>query len=196
MNLPADPSAKRDVRDRILAARAAISAKGKVAADEALARHAGALPVRDRTVCAYVPTRREPGSTSLLAALTAAGARVLLPVAREAGPMNWAEFTGDEQLVSAPFGLREPSGPALPPEVVATATWLLVPALAVDRDGVRLGRGAGFYDRTLGLAAPDARIVAVVFDHELVTQLPSEPHDKKVGWALTPGYGLVQLGRE
>jgi 5-formyltetrahydrofolate cyclo-ligase len=147
-------------------------------------------------VCAYVPTHREPRSASLLAALTAAGARVLLPVAREPGPLRWAEFTGDEQLVSAPFGLREPAGPARPPETVATAAWLLVPALAVDRAGIRLGRGAGFYDRTLGLAAPDARIVAVVFDHELVQQLPSEPHDMKVGWALTPGYGLVRLSGE
>lgn len=196
MNWPGDPPAKRDVRDRILAARAAISPTGKAAADEALARHARALDVRGQTVCAYVPTRREPGSTALLAALIAAGAKVLLPVAREPGAMRWAEYTGDEQLVSAPFGLREPDGPALPPDEVATATWLLVPALAVDRRGIRLGRGAGFYDRTLGLAAPEARIVAVVFDHELVAQLPSEPHDKKVGWVLTPGSGLVRLGWE
>jgi 5-formyltetrahydrofolate cyclo-ligase len=151
------------------------------------------LPVAGVTVCAYVPTRREPGSTDLVIALLSAGARVLLPVAREPGPMRWAEFTGVEQLVSAPFGLREPDGPALPPEEVASAAWLLVPALAVDRRGVRLGRGAGFYDRTLGLAAPEARIVAVVYDHELVAQLPDEAHDHRVGWALTPGAGLVRL---
>ena len=110
--------------------------------------------------------------------------------------MSWAEYTGDEHLVSAPFGLREPAGPTLPPEEVTTATWLLVPALAVDRHGVRLGRGAGFYDRTLSLAAPEARIVAVVYDHELVAQLPDEPHDHRVGWALTPSAGLIPLGGE
>ena len=80
-------------------------------------------------------------------------------------------------LSPAPFGLREPQEPWLPADAMADATAVLVPALAVDRAGVRLGRGAGFYDRTLPLADPAARLVAVVRDDELVDEVPAEAHD-------------------
>jgi len=70
---------------------------------------------------------------------------------------------------------------------------VLVPALAVDRRGVRLGRGGGFYDRSLPLCAPGARLVAVVRDEEVVDELPAEPHDVPMTHALTPGAGLIAL---
>jgi 5-formyltetrahydrofolate cyclo-ligase len=59
---------------------------------------------------------------------------------------------------------------------------------------VRLGRGAGFYDRSLPLAAPTALLVAVVRDDELVDRLPAEPHDVRMTHALTPHGGVVALG--
>ena len=71
---------------------------------------------------------------------------------------------------------------------------MLVPGLAVDRSGIRLGRGAGHYDRTLTLAGPDVPIVIVLNDEELVEQLPAEPHDRPVTGALLAGAGLVTLG--
>jgi 5-formyltetrahydrofolate cyclo-ligase len=77
---------------------------------------------------------------------------------------------------------------------VADAAVVFVPALAVDRTGVRLGRGAGFYDRTLSLAHSSARLVAVVRDDELVGEIPAEPHDVPMTHALTPGRGLIRLG--
>jgi 5-formyltetrahydrofolate cyclo-ligase len=63
----------------------------------------------------------------------------------------------------------------------------------VDRNGIRLGRGAGFYDRTLVLTDPAARLVAVVRDDEVVDKLPAEPHDVRMTHALTPSRGLVAL---
>jgi 5-formyltetrahydrofolate cyclo-ligase len=72
---------------------------------------------------------------------------------------------------------------------------VLVPALAVDRRGNRLGRGAGFYDRSLIYAAPQARLVAVVRDEELVDELPADPHDVRMTHALTPSGGIVTLPR-
>ncbi|RVW03151.1 5-formyltetrahydrofolate cyclo-ligase [Rhodococcus xishaensis] len=147
----------------------------------------------NRTVCAYVPVGSEPGSVEMLAALRDAGWRVLVPVTREPGPLEWAEFTGSHDLVRARYGLREPSGPVLPSSEVGAASVVFVPALAVDEHGVRLGRGAGFYDRTLGLAAPDAALVAVVRDSELVMSLPADPHDVAMTHALTPERGLVPL---
>ena len=71
---------------------------------------------------------------------------------------------------------------------------MLVPGLAADRSGVRLGRGAGYYDRSLLIVAPDVPIVIVLNDEELVERLPAEPHDRPVTGALLPGAGLVTLG--
>lgn len=181
-------------RTRILSARRGLESDLRHVEDEALSRAAASLAPAGSTVCAYVPVGSEPGSTSLLDALVSAGTTVLVPVTREGSALSWAQYRGESSLVAAGFGLREPTGEVLPPETVGQAHTVLVPALAVDRRGVRLGRGAGFYDRTLHLASPAARIVAVVRDAELVTELPEDPHDIRMGWALTPGKGLVRLG--
>ena len=90
--------------------------------------------------------------------------------------MQWGPYEPG-RLVPAQFGLREPQEPWLAAEAVADATAVLVPALAVDRAGARLGRGAGYYDRALALADPAARLVAVVRDDELVDEIPAEAHD-------------------
>jgi 5-formyltetrahydrofolate cyclo-ligase len=84
--------------------------------------------------------------------------------------------------------------PWLGVDAIAAASVVLVPALAVDVSGVRLGRGAGFYDRSLSYAAPTARLIAVVRDDELVDWLPDAEHDVPMTHALTPGRGLVTLG--
>ncbi len=148
------------------------------------------------TVAAYIPVGAEPGaatgdSVPMLDALT--GVRILLPIARTGLPMRWAEYRPGA-LVDAPFGLREPPPPWLAPESIAEATVVLVPALGVDRAGVRLGRGGGFYDRALPMADAGARLIAVVRDDELFDELPAEPHDVPMTHALTPGRGLVRLG--
>ena len=164
---------------------------------EVLCAHLRSLVSSGETVCAYAPVGSEPGSIELLDSLLRAGVRVLLPVARTdaAGvplPLQWGEYRRGG-LVDARFGLREPPRPWLPADAVAAAAVVLVPALAVDRTGVRLGRGAGFYDRSLPLADPAARLVAVVRDDELVDRLPAEAHDVRMTHALTPGLGLVAL---
>ncbi|TLG06348.1 5-formyltetrahydrofolate cyclo-ligase [Nocardia cyriacigeorgica] len=179
-------------RLEILAQRAAVSDADRADEAAALAATAGQIEVGE-WVCAYVPVRGEPGSQTMLEALRAAGARVLLPVTGPPGPLDWAEYTGAASLRAARYGLLEPSGPPLGTAAVARASVILVPALAVDLRGVRLGRGAGYYDRTLAAADPAARLVAVIRDVELVERLPEEPHDLRMGWALTPRGGLRRL---
>ncbi len=187
---------KDEWRRQILGTRAALDAKQREDEAAELVRHALSLVSGGDTVCAYVPVGSEPGSIALLDVLRSAGATVLLPIAREPGALNWANYTGAADLVRAPYGLREPGGPPLGSGAIAAADLVLVPALAVDRRGVRLGRGAGFYDRSLVLAAAEARLVAVVRDEEVVPELPEESHDKRIGWALTPTAGLQVLGGE
>ncbi|PSL54156.1 5-formyltetrahydrofolate cyclo-ligase [Saccharothrix carnea] len=140
------------------------------------------------TVCAYVASAVEPGSLTMVEALAARGLRVLLPVV-VGEELDWAPFDG--RLRVGAFGLREPVGPLLGASAVGVAALVLVPALAVDHGGVRLGKGGGFYDRALRLSAGPA--VALVRDEEFVPSLPAEPHDVRVDAVLTPGRGLVRL---
>ncbi len=189
---------KAELRAEMHAARRRLAPEEHNREAQTLVHHLLALVTDAQTVCAYVPVGSEPGSIELVDALHRRGVRVLLPVARTdtAGvpqPLQWGEYRPGE-LVEAPYGLREPAQPWLAADAVADASLILVPALGVDRTGVRLGRGAGFYDRSLPLADAAARLVAVVRDDELVDHLPAEPHDVRMTHALTPRDGLVALG--
>jgi 5-formyltetrahydrofolate cyclo-ligase len=171
--------AKRELRRRVVAARRAVPVAVREA--EAAALAAAALPLdRPGTVCAYWPVDVEPGSPALLDGLVRRGCRVLLPLVTQQGPLDWAEYTGTSALRAGPLGLLEPAGPALGAAAIATAVLVLVPALAVDWRGIRLGRGGGHYDRTLPLARPGTLLVA-------------QPHDFPVTAALTPRRGLFPL---
>ena len=189
---------KAQLRAAILRARSGVTKHQHDTESLALARHLPALATGAATVCAYVPVGSEPGSLELIDNLHDRGVRVLLPVARRdaAGtpqPLQWGEYRTGE-LVAAPHGLREPPEPWLAAEAIVGASLILVPALAVDRTGIRLGRGAGFYDRSLPLADAAASLIAVVRDDELVDHLPAEPHDVPMTHALTPRDGLVEFG--
>ena len=189
---------KTRLRTALLAARRAVP--NAVRADEAQALRdhlPGAVEPGD-VVCAYVPVGAEPGTGAMVERLHELCTRVLLPVTRtgadgQALPLCWGQYVPGA-LVSGRFGLLEPAGPWLEPDAVALAAVVLVPALAVDSHGVRLGRGGGYYDRTLALCAPGTRLVAVVRDDELVEELPSEAHDVRMTHALTPRQGVVALG--
>lgn len=191
--MTAAPTTKAAWRSALRAARWAVTADEHAAEATALATAVETLRP-PHVVCAYVPFGAEPGSTDLLDALRAAGSRVLLPVTGGAAPLRWAEYEGAERLAPGRFGIPTSTAPPRPASAIAAAGLVLVPALAVDRRGVRLGRGAGYYDRTLGGADPKARLVAVVRDTELVDRLPEERHDHRMGWALTPNGGIVRLG--
>ena len=188
---------KAELRAEILQTRRAQTAEAHDAEALCLCEHLAAVVSAGDTVCAYVPVGSEPGSIELIDSLLRRDIRVLLPVARHDAadrpmPLQWGEYRRGG-LTRARYGLQEPIKPWLPADAIASASLVLVPALAVDRAGTRLGRGAGFYDRSLPLAASSARLIAVVRDDELVDRLPAEPHDVRMTHALTPGGGLVAL---
>jgi 5-formyltetrahydrofolate cyclo-ligase len=187
-----DRHSKREWRTRLLAARRSLPAERHAAEAAALARLVLTIP--GDPVCCYLPVGTEPGTIDLVTALAGQGREVLLPVVVGAAPLDWARYTGPDSLAPGPFGLREPAGPRLGAAAIGRAALLLVPALAVDRTGVRLGRGGGHYDRSLPLVDPAAPRVAVVRDEELVPELPAEPHDVLMTAALTPTGGYQPLG--
>lgn len=184
---------KANWRARLLAARNGVTAAQQVVEANALVKAVSELP--GDTVCCYVPFGTEPGSIALLDLLRDRGSRVLLPVTpKKRGPLDWAEYTNTASLVRGSLpGLLEPSGAPMGPTAIGSADLLLIPALGVDHRGVRLGRGAGHYDRSLPLAAAGAALVGVVRDSEFVAHLPAEPHDMRMTAVLTPGEGVVPL---
>jgi 5-formyltetrahydrofolate cyclo-ligase len=190
---PDDPAvAKATLRTRLLGRRLARTAAER---DAAAAAVASAL-VRGldgvATLAAFVPDATEPGSGRLPAALADRGARVLLPVIPTEGhTLDWAAYSGD--LERGRFGLSQPTGPRLGVDAIRAADVVVVPALAVDRHGIRLGRGGGYYDRALVHARPDAVLVTVVFDDERVDDLPREVHDRPVTAVVTPTGGWEEL---
>ncbi|EOM77624.1 5-formyltetrahydrofolate cyclo-ligase [Rhodococcus rhodnii] len=193
-----DAAGKTEWRARILASRRTLDDETRSREAHALAEAVERLgPVG--TLATYAPLPDEPGSgspaspDSFVAAATRAARRVLLPVTPPAGPLSWSVYEGPRSVREGRFGIVEPIGPVLPPSELARADVVLVPALAVDLRGVRLGRGAGYYDRTLGHARPDAMLVAVVRDDDVVNELPEDPYDIRVGWILTPGRGPVRV---
>ena len=166
---------KSGLRTRILAARRTRPSPEREADDAQLVRHATEL-VRGRgRITAYTPLRAEPGGPGLLPALYGTGASVLLPVLRPDLDLSWA--LGSEEL-----GV----------DAVREAELLLIPAVAVDHRGVRLGRGGGSYDRALARVPPATPIVALLYADEVLPALPAEPHDRRVTAVLTPS-GLRHL---
>lgn len=139
-------------------------------------------------VAAYVSRPAEPGTAPLLAALHRMGVRVLLPVLGPALSRSWGVYRGPTDLaVRAPGRPPEPSGPPAGPEALADADVIVIPALAIDPVGTRLGQGGGWYDRALRHARPDALRLAFVYDGEdLPTRLPRDPHDVPVHAVATP----------
>jgi 5-formyltetrahydrofolate cyclo-ligase len=190
---PGEPAvAKDELRAALLGRRRARPTGERAAAADAVA---SALLDGLRgvgTLAAFVPDPDEPGCGRLPDAYTELGARVLLPVIPTQGRvLEWAAYTGE--LEAGRFGLSHPIGPRLGPTAIGTADAVVVPALAVDRVGIRLGRGGGYYDRALVHARPDAVLVTVVFDDERVDRLPREVHDRPVRAVVTPSGGWQEL---
>ncbi len=147
-----------------------------------------------KRICAYAPLGTEPGSQILLDALTVGGVDVLLPVLRADLDLDWAMYEGPWSLLRSAGGLPEPAGSRLGVDAVAAADILIVPALAVDGAGRRLGRGGGSYDRVLGRVAAGVPIVALLHDGERIERVPVEPHDRTVGATVTPVDGWQPTG--
>jgi 5-formyltetrahydrofolate cyclo-ligase len=183
------------LRRELLKVRSGLTADDIQKKAGALAGRALDLPelARARTVAAYVSVGSEPGTLALLDTLHARGVRVLLPVLCADNDLDWGAYQGGDSLVrvqhSGRTTLLEPSGRRLGPRAVERADAVLLPGLAVDVRGMRLGRGGGSYDRVLARlerAGADPALVVLLYDTEVVDRVPEEPHDHPVHAVVTP----------
>ncbi|MBG0569117.1 5-formyltetrahydrofolate cyclo-ligase [Actinoplanes aureus] len=189
------PQSKIALRVRLLTARRSLTDAARAAAAAQIQNQTLALVRRaaPNTIAAYVPVGSEPGGPDLprlLAGTLPPGGRLLLPVLLPDGDLDWSPYSS--RLLRGPRGLLEPDGPRLGVAAIREADLVLVPALAVGRDGTRMGRGGGSYDRALArLPAPGPLVVALLHDGEDVDEVPAEPHDRRVGAVITPTGGFA-----
>ncbi|MEV7284289.1 5-formyltetrahydrofolate cyclo-ligase [Streptomyces sp. NPDC093252] len=193
---------KRTLRRHLLTVRERLPGDVVRDAGRALAEQALELPelARARTVAAYVSVGSEPGTIALLDTLRARGVRVLLPALLPDNDLDWGAYDGEGSLARVRRGGRmtlfEPSGEPLGPDAVTGAEVVLLPGLAVDARGMRLGRGGGSYDRVLArLDRAGARpaLVVLLYDTEVLERVPTEPHDRAVQAVVTPS-GVRRFG--
>jgi len=188
---------KTALRDQLVTTRGRRSLLEVSEGARAIARHLIESPEvrRAATVAAYVSIGTEPGTGPLIDALTAMGRRVILPVVLPDLDLDWAVYDGPENLARARRGLLEPVGRPLGPDAIGTADVVVVPGLAVDRSGMRMGRGGGSYDRALGRVPVGTFTCTLLYDGELLDEVPAAAHDRRVTAVVTPEAGVVRLTR-
>ena len=186
---------KADLRAQVLARRSALPADQRTAAGRIIRDAVLAAPQVQMagTIAAYYSVGTEPDTRGLVYALWKRGSYVLLPLLRPDGDLDWASYEGPDSLVAGPRGLREPGEPPRGVDAVARADVVLVPALAVDASGNRLGRGGGSYDRALARVGGQVPTIALLYDDELVPSVPVEPHDRPVRAVARPSHGVTWL---
>jgi 5-formyltetrahydrofolate cyclo-ligase len=189
---------KAELRRRLMAFRRAMTPAELAAGGRSIRDAVLELPETQMagTVAAYWSIGTEPDTHGLLFGLWKRGSYVLLPVLLPDGDLDWASYEGPDSLRPGPRGLLEPAEPARGVGAVCSADLVLVPALAVDQSGLRLGRGGGSYDRALARVGEQIPTVALLYDPELLDRVPGGPHDQRVRMVARPSAGVTRLVRE
>lgn len=143
------------------------------------------------SISCFLSTTTEPGTRDFVKAAVRRGIRVLLPVTRADGLLDWAVASDDDEISEGLYGLPEPTGEVLGPIAVNDVDLMIIPAAAVDRTGMRMGWGRGYFDKTIGSMEKCPPVYAVIYDSEVLDSLPSEVHDQPVNGVVTPTQTLL-----
>ncbi|MCE0510550.1 5-formyltetrahydrofolate cyclo-ligase [Microbacterium aurugineum] len=185
--------AKRALRADLRERRQLLSDAQREAAATAIGERLDALidDLSARSISCFLSTTTEPGTREFVTRAVRRGIRVLLPVTRADGLLDWAVATEDDEITEGLYGLPEPTGEVLGPIAVNDVELMIVPASAVDRSGMRMGWGRGYFDKTIGSMERCPPVYAVVYDSEVLDELPSEVHDQPVNGVVTPSQTLT-----
>jgi 5-formyltetrahydrofolate cyclo-ligase len=186
---PLDPTPlrvfRKELRARKLAEREALPAAAQSQKTERIAGHVAALlgELRPRVLSLTWPMRGEVDLRPVIAAWLRAdpARRAVLPVVMAPRtPLRFRAWTPETRMEVQLFGVHEPAeGDWLVPD------HLLLPPVAFDQEGFRLGYGAGFYDRTLAALSPRATAIGVAFDLARCPTIHPQPHDWPLDWVIT-----------
>ncbi|MFD1721424.1 5-formyltetrahydrofolate cyclo-ligase [Amnibacterium endophyticum] len=149
-----------------------------------------------RTLSCYLSTVDEPNTRPFVNWAREQGLRVLFPITRADGLLDWTTATDQDEEVVGLFGMPEAVGELLGPIAINEADLILVPAAAVDSGGMRLGWGRGYYDKTLGSMERCPPVYGVLFDSELLDEVPAERHDQRVDGVVTPARTVEFAARD
>lgn len=188
MTTDAIADAKRALRAELRERRQQVSAAAREAAASGIAQQLLGIveATGARSLSCYLSTPSEPGTRVFIEEALARGLRVLLPVTRTDGLLDWAVATAVDDETEGFFGVPEPTGELLSPLAVNDVDLLVIPAAAVDLTGMRLGWGRGYFDKTIGSMERCPPVYAVVFDSELLDEVPRDLHDQPVSGVVTP----------
>ncbi|HEY9497612.1 MAG TPA: 5-formyltetrahydrofolate cyclo-ligase [Terrimesophilobacter sp.] len=177
---------KRALRAELRGRRRTLTSSERASATERLTQNLIDLAndLDARYLSAYLPAQDEPNIRPFLDWADTQEIRVLMPVSRDDGLLDWVVSNGKE--TEGVGGMPEPVGELLGPIAINDVDLIIVPAAAVDKTGMRLGWGRGYFDRTLGSMEKCPPVYAVIFDNELVGSVPTELHDKRVNGVVTP----------
>lgn len=184
---------KRALRAELRQRRRTMAGLEREHASQALTRHLVDLTTAlgARSVSAYLSTPDEPDTRPWLRWAHEQGVRVLYPISREDGLLDWTVSDGTSEREGL-FGLPEPVGEPLSPMALDGVDLIVVPAACVDHAGHRMGWGRGYFDKTLGSMQVRPPVYAVVFDSEYLETVPTERHDEPVDGVVTPS-GVVEF---
>lgn len=183
---------KKELRRRLRAHRDALRAGARSTASARIAERF----LEEPEVCAasrvavYASIGSEVATDGLVDGLVAAGVEICFPRALpQAGTLEFSLADSLAELTPGAYGIPEPVGPSIG---LDTLDVVAVPGVAFDRTGVRLGYGAGYYDRTL--AAYRGRCIGLAFAAQLVDRLPSDGHDRRMDAIITERATLRMQG--
>jgi len=185
--------AKRALRAELRERRQLLSEAQRADAAAAIAARLDALvdELGARSISCYLSTTAEPGTRDFVASAVRRGIRVLLPITRADGLLDWAVANDDDEVAEGLHGLPEPTGDVLGPIAVNDVDLMIIPAAAVDRTGMRMGWGRGYFDKTIGSMEKCPPVYAVIYDSEVLDSLPREVHDQPVTGVVTPTQTLI-----
>jgi 5-formyltetrahydrofolate cyclo-ligase len=178
---------KRALRMELRERRRNLTSSERDAATDGLTRNLIELATthRAKSLACYLSATDEPSTRPFLQWANRNNLRVLFPVSREDGLLDWIVSRAEEETEGL-FGMPEPIGEVLGPIAINQVDLIIVPAAAVDERGMRMGWGRGYFDKTLGSMEACPPVYAVVFDSEFVDSVPREVHDQPVNGIVTP----------
>ena len=143
------------------------------------------LDLSARSIACFLSTPVEPNTRPFINWAEAQGIRVLFPISRDDGLLDWT--VGEESVeVEGLHGMPEAVGELLGPIAINDVDLIIVPAASIDKTGMRMGWGRGYFDKTLGSMENCPPVYAVIFDNEFVDEVPREVHDQPVDGVVTP----------